>query len=148
MPCAIPRKAVPWNATGDAAHPRSCGQSWRALNLAMSMLEPIGASGDAPSRQAAASGALLTTNALRAALQAQVRSQRHADAPELRRLAQLIAVEARRRSSRAEPGVVQLRQTWLTLHEAAQAPPRGHAVLIDRLISLCVEEYYRVPDDR
>ena len=135
--------------TGDAARqPSRSRQSDRSLVRAMSTLEPVGSFENGPSQRPAASGALLTTNALRAALQAQVRSQRAADAPELRRLAQLIAVEARRRSIRAEHVVVQLRQTWLTLHEAAQSPQRAHVVLIDRLISLCVEEYYRIPDDR
>ena len=114
----------------------------------MSTVETIGASENEPSRRPLERAPVLTTTALRAALQAQLRSKRHADDPELRRLACIIAAEARRRSMRAEQIVVQLKQTWLTLHEAAEPPSRGHLVLIERLISLCVEEFYRVADDR
>lgn len=114
----------------------------------MSNLEPIGAPNPGSHCRTRAGEAVLTSTALRAALQAQLRSQRTADDPELRRLACLIAVEARRRSLRAEQVVVQLKQTWLTLHESADPPRRGQAHLIERLISLCVEEYYRIPDDR
>ena len=114
----------------------------------MSNLEPIGASEQGFSHRPSAAGPVLTSTALRAALQAQLRSQRTVDDPQLRRLACLVALEARRRSLRAEQVVVQLKQTWLTLHESADPPRRGQTQLIERLISLCVEEYYRTPDDR
>lgn len=114
----------------------------------MSNLEHIGPSDQGSPCRPRAGGAVLTSTALRAALQAQLRSRRTVDDPELRRLACLVAAEARRRSLRAEQVVVQLKQTWLTLHESADPPRRGQAALIERLISLCVEEYYRIPDDR
>ena len=114
----------------------------------MSTVEPIGASENGPSRRPFERTPALTTTALRAALQAQLRSRRHADDPELRRLARIISAEAHRRSMRCEQVVVQLKQAWLTLDEAADPPGRGHAVLIERLVSLCVEEFYQVTDDR
>ena len=114
----------------------------------MSTAEPIDASENVPSRRSFERPPVLTTTALRAALQAQLRSKRNVDDPELRRLARIISAEARRRSMRAEQIVVQLRQAWLTLDEVVDPPGRGHAFLIERLVSLCVEEFYRVPDDR
>ena len=114
----------------------------------MSSLDPMGPSNFEPSERPPRSGAVLTTMALRAALQAQLRSNRQADDPELRRLARIVAGEAHRRSLRAEQVVVQVKQAWYTLHETADPPGRSHALLIERLISLCVEEYYGVPADR
>ena len=103
--------------------------------------------GDAldPVRPSAPSGgyASLTTPALRTALQAQLRAQNDKNSPELRRFATIVCAEARRRGMRAEEVVVLLKQTWLSLPESSQASRAVHAVLVEQLITLCIEEYFQ-----
>ena len=90
----------------------------------------------------------LTTTALRSALQAQIRGIGAHDPPDLRRLARLLALEAQRREMRPEQIVVTVKQTWLTLPESHQAVGGSGTKLVDRLIGLFIEEYYRRTDDR
>lgn len=85
----------------------------------------------------------LTTPALRTALQAHLRAQHARESPELRRFATIVCREARRRGLRAEEVVVLLKQTWLSLPESTHPGRAAHAVLVEQLISLCIEEYFR-----
>jgi hypothetical protein len=109
----------------------------------MSELEGLAASDSHAEPLSSRRPSALTTTALRTALQAQLRLRPTADGSELRRLACILAAESRRRSLRAEQLVVQLKQTWITLHEAGETVDRSQVWMIDRLISLCIEEYYR-----
>ena len=90
----------------------------------------------------------ITTTAIRTALQAQIRGTRAGETPDLRRLASLLALEARRRAMLPEQIVVTVKQVWMTLPEAHMAAGGPGAPLIDRLIGLCIEEYYRHTEDR
>jgi hypothetical protein len=93
----------------------------------------------------AAGYAAFTTPALRTALQAQLRAQHDREAPELRRFALLVCTEAHRRGLRVEEVVVLLKQTWLSLPESGHPARTTHATVVEHLISLCIEEYFRGP---
>ena len=93
-------------------------------------------------------GGAFTTTALRSALQAQIRGGDAQEPPDLRRLARLLALEAHRRTLRPEQIVVTVKQVWLTLPEAHLSATTVGTRLVDRLIGLFIEEFYRRSDDR
>ena len=80
------------------------------------------------------------TTALRSALQGQLRqpSTDHS----LRRALRAFCIEARTRELRAEQLILLFKRVWRTLPEARGADTRKKQDMLDRLITICVEEYY------
>lgn len=64
------------------------------------------------------------------------------DDEDLRRLAGLACKEAHRRGMRAEELVLLLKRTWVTIPETRDRQSTPNKVL-ERLISICIEHYYR-----
>ncbi len=89
----------------------------------------------------------LSTPALRAALQAQLRARTDKDSPVLLRLAAVLCTQAHRRRMRAEELIVLLKQTWMSLPESALPNRLADGELVEQLISLCIEEYFRAAHD-
>ena len=67
----------------------------------------------------------------------------HPEQP-LRRVARALADDARARDDvRAELLLIELRHLWRELPEARRLEPRTHEELWDRLVTACIEEFYR-----
>ena len=67
-----------------------------------------------------------------------------AEASGLRAALRAVAVEAQARQIRAEQLIVVLKQVWHTVPEVRSAPTRDiQDGLLDRLITACIQEYYR-----
>ncbi len=70
----------------------------------------------------------------------------NADHPEqpLRVIARAIAAEARAQDAvRAERLLIELRRVWRDIPEARRLEPHMHEELWDRLVRVCLEEFYR-----
>ena len=80
------------------------------------------------------------TTALRSALQGQLR-QPSAD-HSLRRALRALCVEARTKDLRAEQLIVLFKRAWHSLPESRGPDTRKKQELLDRLITICVQEYY------
>lgn len=78
--------------------------------------------------------------ALRSALQGQLR-QPSAD-HSLRRALRALCIEARTRELRAEQLILLFKGVWHTLPESRGKDTRKKQEMLDRLITICVEEYY------
>jgi hypothetical protein len=62
----------------------------------------------------------------------------------LRCLARVLADDARARDAvRAERLLIELRRMWRDLPEARHLPPEAHEQLWQRLVTACIEEFYR-----
>ena len=62
----------------------------------------------------------------------------------LRHAARALADEARARDAvRAERLLIELRRIWRDIPEARYLDPRAHEELWDRLVTACIEEFYR-----
>ena len=71
----------------------------------------------------------------------------HADQP-LRDVARALADDARARDAvRAERLLIDLRRIWRDIPETRYLDPRAHEELWDRLVTACVEEFYRREDE-
>ena len=65
----------------------------------------------------------------------------------LRDVARMLAEEARARDAvRAERLLIELRHMWRDLPEARHLEPRAHEQLWQRLVTACIEEFYRLSD--
>ena len=80
------------------------------------------------------------TTAVRSALQAQLRQPSGDDS--LRRALRSLCVEARARELRAEQVIVLFKRAWDTLPESRGTDGRKKQEMLDRVITVCVEEYY------
>jgi hypothetical protein len=80
------------------------------------------------------------TTAVRSAIQGQLR-QPSAD-HSLRRALRALCVEARARDLRAEHLILLFKRVWHSLPESRGQETRKKHELLDRLITICVEEYY------
>jgi hypothetical protein len=79
--------------------------------------------------------------ALRSALQAQLRGEWPDGA--LRRAIRVMCDEAHRNGLRAEQLLVILKDAWSSLPEVARLPTGGtRERLLDRIVTMCVEEFY------
>ena len=78
--------------------------------------------------------------ALRSAMQGQFR-QAPSDYS-LRRALRSLCMEARSRNLRAEQLILVFKHTWYSLPEARGTDARKKQEMLDRLVSICVEEYY------
>lgn len=78
--------------------------------------------------------------ALRTAIQGQFRHQT-AD-HSLRRALRALCVEARAKELRAEQLILIFKRVWHSLPESRGGEARKRQNLLDRLITICVEEYY------
>ena len=66
----------------------------------------------------------------------------------LRQAARVLADEARARDAvRAEHLLIELRRIWRDIPEARYLDPRAHEELWDRLVTACIEEFYRSDTD-
>lgn len=69
---------------------------------------------------------------------------RPGDATELRTALRVISTEARARQLRAEQLIVALKQAWHSVPDVQHAATQQERDrLLDRLITVCIEEYYR-----
>jgi len=83
--------------------------------------------------------------ALRSALQAQLRGEWPDGA--LRRAIRAMCDEAHRNGLRAEQLLVILKDAWSSLPEVARLSPGGtRERLLDRIVTMCVEEFYGPQD--
>lgn len=80
------------------------------------------------------------TTAVRSALQGQLR-QPSADLS-LRRALRALCLEARARELRAEQVIVLFKRAWDTLPESRGRDGGKKQEMLDRVITVCVEEYY------
>jgi hypothetical protein len=83
--------------------------------------------------------------ALRAASREHVLTR---DATELRRVVEALASQARQRGQRAEEAIVELKQFWADAPELAAIPATDRRALLDELVTLCIDVYYRTPNGR
>lgn len=85
--------------------------------------------------------------ALRAALGGQLRSGSREGppaTPRLRAALRLLCDDARTRGVRVEQLVVAIKQAWSSLPEAAwRAGDDWRSAFLQRVVSVCIEEYYR-----
>ena len=96
-----------------------------------------------PSEQAEHSPALSkdTLQILRAAIAKHARGEARDD--ELRRALSLLAQEAQVKRLRAEEVIIALKTFWRSLPEVQQATNRTEQnLLLGRVVSICIEEYY------
>jgi hypothetical protein len=111
---------------------------WRSQELRGAMQEH-----GSPSQQTEHSSALSaeTLQVLCAAISKHARSEAHDD--ELRHALGLLAQEAQSRRLRAEELIIALKGLWRSLPEVQQTTNRTEQnVLLGRLVSMCIEEYY------
>jgi hypothetical protein len=85
--------------------------------------------------------------AVRTALQAHLRAQ--APSAELGRVLRLVSAEARRSGLPVEAVLVVIKTAWSSIPEARQGPRTGlRDDALDRIVSLCIEEFYATPAGR
>lgn len=66
----------------------------------------------------------------------------------LRDVARILADDARARDAvRAERLLIDLRRIWSEIPETRYLDPKDHEELWDRLVTACVEEFYRREDE-
>jgi hypothetical protein len=83
-----------------------------------------------------------TVEALRDALSAYLRSPGETDA--VRNALRVTALEAREKRILPEHLLVSLKQIWIKLPEVrAVHDPMEHAQLLQRVVTICIGEYYR-----
>ena len=66
---------------------------------------------------------------------------------ELRRAARELSADARRRGASAPHVLIALKEAWPTLPEVQSLPRSEAAELLADLVKVCIEEYYRLPDE-
>ena len=107
---------------------------------------PLGTSADdrAPDPRIASDAAV---TALRTALQAHLRAA--APPTELVRVLRLVSAEARRKAVPVQQLLVAVKSAWSSIPEARQGERTGlRDDMLDRIVSLCIEEYYSAPPRR
>lgn len=70
------------------------------------------------------------------------------DEQPLRHAARALAADARTRDAvRAERLLIELRRMWRDLPEARHLEPKAHDQLWERLVTACIEEFYRTTNE-
>ena len=83
-----------------------------------------------------------TIEGLRSALAGYV-SEPDGDAADLRATLRILSVEAREKSIQAEQLLVVLKDVWYSLPSVQQiAQPADQARLLQRIVTICIKEYY------
>jgi hypothetical protein len=83
--------------------------------------------------------------ALRSATREHAQSR---DTTAMRHSVQELARLARERGLRAEEAIVELKHLWASVPEVAGVPVIDRRALLDELVTLCIDEYYRAPNAR
>jgi hypothetical protein len=80
-----------------------------------------------------------TTHAIRLALGAPV----EADATDLRSAVQVLCADARRLGVRPEELVVLVKMTWRSHPDVCAMPRHRVSPMLDQVVAMCIEEYFR-----
>jgi hypothetical protein len=80
-----------------------------------------------------------TTHAIRLALGAPVQNNR----ADLRRAVEVLCAGARRLGLRPEELVVLVKMTWRTHPEVCAMPRHQASYMLDEVVAMCIEEYFR-----